>query len=190
VKTNEDTYYADKLVVAAELQQQLRRYRQVLYWFEITDSYQNFLPHRFPIFIWISGTSSEPLFYGFPAIDGPTGGLKVATEQYIVEEESADSINCNVSADEIQHMFQTWISGRIPALGPKCIKTQVGTYTVTSDFKFIIDYAPATTNVLIVSACSGHGFKHSAAIGESVAQLLTTGRSDKDLSEFALNRFF
>jgi glycine/D-amino acid oxidase-like deaminating enzyme len=43
--------------------------------------------------------------------------------------------------------------------------------------------------VQVVSACSGHGFKHSAAIGEAVAQRATTGSSTLDLSSFGLRRF-
>jgi sarcosine oxidase len=39
-------------------------------------------------------------------------------------------------------------------------------------------------NVIVASPCSGHGFKHSAAIGECLAQLAITGRSELDLSAF------
>ena len=42
--------------------------------------------------------------------------------------------------------------------------------------------------VLIVSPCSGHGFKHSPAIGEAVAQWILGGASDLDLEPFALAR--
>jgi sarcosine oxidase len=62
-------------------------------------------------------------------------------------------------------------------------------YTVTPDAGFIIDRHPAMDRVLVVSACSGHGFKHSAGVGEAVAQLALTGRSDIDLAPFALGRF-
>ena len=34
---------------------------------------------------------------------------------------------------------------------------------------------PATAAVTLVSACSGHGFKHAAAVGEAVAQLVASG---------------
>ena len=41
------------------------------------------LRHRdLPVFIWITGDGPEEFFYGFPAIDGPDGGLKVASEQF------------------------------------------------------------------------------------------------------------
>jgi sarcosine oxidase len=39
---------------------------------------------------------------------------------------------------------------------------------------------------MIVSACSGHGFKHSPAIGEAVAQVIADGVSDIDLSPFRM----
>lgn len=42
---------------------------------------------------------------------------------------------------------------------------------------------------MVVSACSGHGFKHSAGIGEAVAEHVATGRSSVDLAPFALSRF-
>jgi sarcosine oxidase len=42
--------------------------------------------------------------------------------------------------------------------------------------------------VLVASPCSGHGFKHSAAIGEALAELATTESSRLDLTPFALKR--
>jgi sarcosine oxidase len=50
----------------------------------------------------------------------------------------------------------------------------------------VIDRHPEHEQVLIVSACSGHGFKHSAAIGEAIAQLIADGASDVDLGAFRL----
>jgi sarcosine oxidase len=38
-----------------------------------------------------------------------------------------------------------------------------------------------------VSACSGHGFKHSPAIGEAVAQWLTGRQPAIDLSAFSFS---
>jgi sarcosine oxidase len=43
--------------------------------------------------------------------------------------------------------------------------------------------------VLLVSACSGHGFKFAPAIGELVADLLTVGAGGFDISPFSLSRF-
>ena len=62
-------------------------------------------------------------------------------------------------------------------------------YTVTPDANFIIDDHPDLPGVLLVSPCSGHGFKHSAGLGEAIVQRITTGASDADLSSFRLDRF-
>jgi sarcosine oxidase len=197
VATDKSTYRADRVVVTAGpwipelfpvLRPILRRYRQILYWFEVVDSYETLLSDRLPTFIWMFSIAGAPV-YGFPAIDGRGGGLKIATEQYDVETESADLMERNVGVDETKQMFQNQVRDLIPALGPKAIRTSACLYTVTPDFDFIIDQAPEMPNVTIVSACSGHGFKHSAAVGESIAQLVTAGRSDLDLSSFRLDRF-
>src|SRR5262249_17533907 len=163
--------HADRVVVTAGpwipelfpmLRPILRRYRQILYWFEIIDSYEALLPDHLPTFIWVSSVPGA-LVYGFPAIDGPGGGLKIATEQYDVETESVDLMERNVRAGEAQRMFQSQVRDLIPALGPNAIRTHAALYTVTPDFDFIVDQVPEMPCVTLVSACSGHGFKHSAA---------------------------
>jgi sarcosine oxidase len=65
-------------------------------------------------------------------------------------------------------------------------------YTVTPDRGFIIDRHPRLHGVFVVSACSGHGFKHSAGIGDVVAERLTggpVGRNRIDLTPFSITRF-
>ena len=62
-------------------------------------------------------------------------------------------------------------------------------YTMAPDGHFIIDMLPDMEDVILVSACSGHGFKFASVIGEIVADLATTGRSRFDLSMFRLGRF-
>ena len=57
-------------------------------------------------------------------------------------------------------------------------------YTNTPDEHFWIDRHPAHPQVLIVSPCSGHGFKFASVIGEIVADSLIEGRSRFDLSLF------
>jgi sarcosine oxidase len=61
-------------------------------------------------------------------------------------------------------------------------------YTVTADSGFVIDTHPRHPAVIIASPCSGHGFKHSAAIGEALAQVIADGGSAIDLSPFRLAR--
>ena len=56
-------------------------YRQSLYWIEVEGSIEEFHPERFPVFIRTDRLRDDVL-YGFPANDGPHGGIKIATEYY------------------------------------------------------------------------------------------------------------
>ena len=69
---------------------------------------------------------------------------------------------------------------------PEPLRTVSCLYTNTRGSRFVIDRHPEHDQVLLVSACSGHGFKHSPAIGEAVAQLVIEGRSELDLTPFLI----
>lgn len=162
-------------------------YRQVLHWFDASASISTLTPDRMPVFIWEFGSGDRDMFYGIPAVDGIRGGLKVATEQYEVSCDP-DDLQSEVTPDESQRMYDECVKGRLP-LSAAVVKSVRCLYTVTPDHQFIIDKHPEYSNVLLASPCSGHGFKHSAAIGESLAQWVTDGTSGIDLSAFALRRF-
>lgn len=162
----------------------LRVTRQVLYWFEPARGAPSFAPERFPVFIWESQRAEHSL-YGFPALDGPGSGVKIASGNYL-ETTTADSINREVSEAEIQHMYTQNIAPCFPTLSRRCVQTATCMYTVTPDTRFIIDAHPDDTRILLVSPCSGHGFKHSAALGEAVAEQLIDGDSRISLASFSL----
>lgn len=114
--------------------------------------------------------------------------MKIATEQYIGID-SPDALDRTVTKAEIDDMFRTQVAGKIAGVSSRLIKASVCAYTVTPDHGFIIDDHPFLKQVTVVSACSGHGFKHSAGIGEALAQRCVTGQSTVDLSAFSLSRF-
>ena len=60
---------------------------------------------------------------------------------------------------------------------------------VTPDSNFVIDVHPDNDRIIIASPCSGHGFKHSAAIGEALAEQVIDGASKIDISSFGMKRF-
>ena len=62
-------------------------------------------------------------------------------------------------------------------------------FTNTPDEHFIIDRDPGEPNVLLVSPCSGHGFKFCSVIGEICADLVMYDRTAHDISLFRLARF-
>ncbi len=158
--------------------------RQVLHWYAVDGDVATFLPDRFPVFIW----DSEPIaFYGFPAIDGQHGGVKVAAEHSAASATVNDAARA-VSHDELYGLYDTVIRDRLPGLARHVVKAVTCMYTTTPDGDFVIDRHPEHPSVLIVSPCSGHGFKHSPAIGESVAATILREEALVDLSPFSLAR--
>ena len=111
--------------------------------------------------------------------------MKVATESY--ERTTApDGVEHPATSSEIDEMYRRCVAPHLPWLGAEPLRTASCLYTNTRGSRFVIDRHPDHDAVVIVSACSGHGFKHSPAIGECVAQLVTGGASVIDLSAFAL----
>lgn len=196
VTTSEGAHSAAKLVVSAgpwvdalvpDLASRFTVYRQVLYWFAIQDTSRYESYAEMPVYMWEFGVGADDFVYGFPMVDGPEGGAKVATESY-VGATTPDAVAREVTQQETDQMYERYVKGRLPGLSRTCVKARSCLYTVTDGGGFVIDLHPADRNVLVVSPCSGHGFKHSAAIGEVVAQLATTGRSDIDISAFRLSQ--
>lgn len=158
--------------------------RQQLYWFRL-DEPQHY-PARSPSFILHSADDVDAC-YGFPPIPGE-GSVKIATEQYRVSSQP-DSLDRQPSLADAQRLFHELVAPHIAGLAPELVKASVCAYTVTPDSGFIIDRHPHLAHVTVVSACSGHGFKHSAAIGEALAQWHVDGHSEIDLGSFSLQRF-
>ncbi len=194
VTTDKGTYSADQLIVAAgawlpqilggHFARFFQVFRQVLYWFDVEGNVAPFRPERFPIFIWELQESRQAV-YGFPVIDGAS--IKIATEQYDGTT-TPQTVARTVAPQEIAAMYQNFVAPCFPAVGPRCLRTATCLYTVTPDFGFVIDRHPASDRVIIASPCSGHGFKHSAAIGEALAELVLDGKSRHDLGPFRLDR--
>jgi sarcosine oxidase len=197
VVTDRSTYRAEKLVLSAgawladflpaEYGDIFKVYRQVMHWFRIKDGAQAaFAAERFPIFIWIFDKGGDFAFYGFPSLDGVT--LKIAGEQYR-EATSAHSVERKVSAAENDLAYASYVRDRFHGLTSVCDRDAACLYTTTPDSHFVIDFHPDNERILIVSPCSGHGFKHSAAIGEVVGELITLGKSKIAIDRFRMDRF-
>jgi sarcosine oxidase len=62
-------------------------------------------------------------------------------------------------------------------------------YSNTPDHDFVIDFSPQDKRVLVISACSGHGFKFAPVIGDIAADLLCEGSTKRDITRFSARRF-
>ena len=153
--------------------------RQVLHWFEIERNVERFSPENCPVFIWdVSGRKlpnhrgkPKAVVYGFPLVGGTGGGLKVTHEE-VGPATDPDHVPRDVTVAEIDHAYTTYVQSFLPDLGPRCIRSATCLYTNVAGGRFVIDTHPDQPRVLFASACSGHGFKHSAAVGEALAERL------------------
>jgi sarcosine oxidase len=161
---------------------------QSLHWFAVRQGYEAL--REMPVFVWAVEPDPDEFahgtgFYGFPAIDGPGGGVKLATEVYGTtvdpDEEWREELG-----ERAAQFYRRHIAQRLPWVGPEPVRSVACPYTSTRGSRFVIDRHPQHTNVTVVSACSGHGFKHSAAIGEAVAQTVATGAVAETLAPFGL----
>ena len=160
-------------------------YRQTLHWFRADDP-AAYAPGRFPVFIWMHGTAETDYLYGFPAMPGATG-VKVATEQYAGPVDP-DAVDRTVTRAESDALFDRHVSGRLRGVTSTVERAAACLYTVTPDRGFIIDSLPGHPGVIAASACSGHGFKHSAAVGELLASR-AVGADGAEAGPFGLGRF-
>ncbi|QQS40439.1 MAG: N-methyl-L-tryptophan oxidase [Acidobacteriota bacterium] len=187
VTTDHNNYECGKLVLSAGAwikkllgprvgDDEFRIFRQAMFWFETEADYSE---ARFPVYLK-AGDDERSSYYGFPSIGG-SRTIKVGIEQFD-EETNPDEVDRNVTEAETDAAFELVSkSFRIRREGAKA-KTCL--YTVTPDYGFVIDFLPDADNVLVVSPCSGHGFKHSAGIGLLAKQLVMDEEPYTDIGRF------
>lgn len=192
IKTADQTYYSDSLVVAAGawsghllsmlgLSLPLDPVRKTFAWYDANEHLYN--DKEFPAF---SFETSQGIFYGFPSIDGAgikvgrhDGGLKIHPDEQMLgfgelEEDEGDLI---------QFLNDFMPSNQQLKYGKTCM------YTTTPDEHFVIDRHPAYSNVAIAAGFSGHGFKFSSVVGHVLAELILKGETEQNITPFSINRF-
>lgn len=190
VVTDKEKYTAAKVILSAgawtkellpDLQLPLTVTRQVLFWFTCLAQADNFLPQRFPIYVWQS--ERDKIIYGFPDLGS---GIKIAVH-HGGEKTDANTINRNVREEEINAMKE--LLDAHFNLRSSFSRAAVCMYTNTPDEDFIIDHHPLNKNIVIASPCSGHGFKFAIAIGKLLCDMALERPLDFDISVFSLQRF-
>jgi sarcosine oxidase len=102
---------------------------------------------------------------------------------------SPDAVSRDVGPVEIAQMYESFVRPYLKNVLPNTVKAKACLYTVTPDAGFILDHLPQSERIIVASCCSGHGFKHSAAIGEVLADMAQNRPTPLDISPFRLARF-
>lgn len=159
--------------------------RQVAHWLSIRSGHDALA--ALPVYLWLHSERDDAWFYGFPALDGPTGGVKVATERF-GRPTTAARLERRVDPAEAASLWREHVSGRVLGVGPEAVRSVACPYTVTRDFGFVLDVLGSNPAVVVCSACSGHGFKHAPAVGECAAALALGEPTPFDVGAFSLRR--
>lgn len=190
VETRSATYLGRSLVITAgpwttrvmaDLHLPLQVERQFVLWFPSTAS-DLASPDRMPVFLWDRGPSEHT--YGIPDFGD---GVKVGSwfGKRAASPESADRIFREQDADPVRRFVASSLSG----VSPRETAYASCLYTNAPDQHFVLGRHPRRRRVIVVSACSGHGFKFTSVIGEVISHLARGEPTGYDLSLFDPNRF-
>lgn len=103
--------------------------------------------------------------------------------------EEPSSFNLHVDEVFMGKVVETQVL-RAPAMAEsRMIRGWAGLYAVTPDENPIIGKCGEFDGFFCAAGFSGHGFQHGPSVGRILAEIVLDGKSDFDLSPFALDRF-
>ncbi|MEY4529658.1 MAG: hypothetical protein RLZZ156_379 [Deinococcota bacterium] len=185
VSTNQGIFSAAQIVIAAgawlpklvpDLAPKLEVTLESVMYFS-PKNLASFTPQHFPIFI-----DHNSLVYGFPVQGLP--GVKLGYHQSGGVTDP-DTREFTVPQNTIDQAHQ-WLETHLPKQNWTLIQARTCLYTNTPSHDFILDSHPDSNQIMLVSPCSGHGFKFAAYIGQLVADKLSGIQNDFDLPRFKL----
>jgi sarcosine oxidase len=171
--------WTEGLLVKLDLPLEIRR--KVQFWYSTPDM-ENFAGD-FPV--WFMDRPDGSV-YGFPTLDGKT--MKVAVHSGGNLTHSPETLKRDLQAGDENFIMRS-LHDTFPGIKPTLDRYSVCMYTNTPDGHFILDQHPENENVYLAAGFSGHGFKFVPIVGEILADLATTGRSDQPYDFLRLTRF-
>jgi len=192
VRTTDNEYRATRLVIAGgawmprlvpELAGTLAVERQPIHWFAPDSHSEDYSAPQCPVTLW--EYAPDRTFYTLPDFGD---GVKAAVH-YEGQSVDPDHVNRQTSPEDVARVAEL-LRCFMPNAEWELRDSQVCLYTNTPDLHFIIDRHPSHADrVVVVSACSGHGFKFATAIGEIAADLVAERKPRFDLDMFRMTRF-
>jgi sarcosine oxidase len=185
IRTDEATFRADQLVLCPGAYHVLppgfRVLRKVQLWFPAGDGFD--AARGMPAFYFEQG---DRAFYGLPRIDGRT--LKVAehTGGEVVGDPGA--LDRTLRPEDVAALVP-FLASRLPGVDPTPSAHSVCMYTMSPDGHFVVGRSPEHERVCVALGLSGHGFKFTGVLGQALADLVTTGRTDVPIGFLSADRF-
>jgi sarcosine oxidase len=186
VRTSAREYLTDKLVLSAgawmsslvrDLRLPLSVEQQTVYWFRPGEGKPDWYCGM-PAFVWY--VPQGGYFYGLPDVGD---GVKIGGNRGQIVR---DLGHRPPSSDSELRSIRVLRGRRLPGLAADPDRHVTCLYTNTPDKNFIVDFHPDSKNVVVVCACSGHGFKFASVMGELVSRGVVTGKLSQLLAPFRL----
>jgi sarcosine oxidase subunit beta len=100
------------------------------------------------------------------------------------------SFNLNIDYEAMAYTSDLAIY-RVPTFEKACIaRGWAGLYEITPDSHAILGKVPQVEGLILANGFSGHGFQHSPAVGNVIAELIVEGKSTTiDISPLSIERF-
>lgn len=156
--------------------------RQVLAWLQPKEP-DLFGIDRFPVF---NLQVEEGRYYGLPVYDVP--GFKFGRYHHHGETAPADEMRREPDQED-ERLLREFGERYFPKGSGATMALRSCMFTNTPDEHFIIDRHPEHPQVVLVSPCSGHGYKFCSVIGEIVADLASQdGTTRHDIDFLRLGR--
>jgi sarcosine oxidase len=117
------------------------------------------------------------IYYGTPDIEGR--GFKIAHDKHgaAIDPDRGDRVASPGALADVR----AYLARRFPALANAPLNEErVCQYENSSNGDLLIDRHPTASNVLLLGAGSGHGFKHGPEVGRYAAELLTGKLKQKE----------
>lgn len=190
VRTERDEFTAKRLIIAAgawasrclaDFNLPLTVLRKFVGWFrvppECTDA-----ARAVPCFCF---EADSRFFYGFPSQDGAT--VKIAEHTGGQQVDDPTQVDRRCTAADVAPLAG-FIRDYLPFVEPVLVRHSVCLYTMTPDKHFVVDRHPCWENVVVACGFSGHGFKFTSVLGNTLAELALLGRTDSPIEFLGIQR--
>ncbi|HEX5178056.1 MAG TPA: N-methyl-L-tryptophan oxidase [Gemmatimonadaceae bacterium] len=191
VTTDHRVYHARRVILAAgawlaplapALGVPLVVERQVIHWITPRKHPERVGARHLPVAIWEYAPGR--MFYVIPDVGD---GLKAALHHQGATVDPDESVA--PASREEQAAALSLVDRYLHDAAGIVSESAACLYTNTPDGHFVIDAHPGAPQVIVASACSGHGFKFAPAIGEALADLALGTSPAVDVAPFRLSRF-
>lgn len=153
--------------------------RQVVAWYDAPGPDHANLP------IFQLETREAERFYGFPPHAGQ--GLKLGLYHHRRERGASHIAPRGVDEADLA-LLRAGLDLALPGVSRTPLRAVECRFTLAPEERFLIGHMPGDKDLVVLSPCSGHGYKFMPVIGEIAASLALEQTPDIDISAFSLER--